>query len=115
MLPTIRYRSSLRCGQRPGEEVWGVIFSLSKADLLEMDGHEGYNPNRTKNSYLRETIQVEGEDGLVRGVWAYIAVPDGKGEKPNRDYVVLICKGARENGLPAEYCERLEAFLATLD
>jgi gamma-glutamylcyclotransferase (GGCT)/AIG2-like uncharacterized protein YtfP len=94
-----------------GQEVWGVVYRLTAADLAALDALEGYRADgpATDNRYNRVAIAVE-IDGVPTDVETYIAVSQENPPPPNAHYLQQIGDGARHHGLPEAY----RAFLAGL-
>jgi len=86
----------------PGDEVWGVLYSIPDTQLAAVDRGEG-------NGYLRKELTVRTRDGKTTPAWVYIA------QNPSSDpallpyvwYKRLIVEGAQEHGLPFSYVEHL--------
>jgi gamma-glutamylcyclotransferase len=88
----------------PGQEVWGIVYDTSDADLLILDGFE--------DGYRREILPVypfeEGKPPLEALV--YVAAVEENVPHPNTEYRRLIVEGARHWKLPATYLALLEAI-----
>ncbi|NOZ25889.1 MAG: gamma-glutamylcyclotransferase [Nitrospirae bacterium] len=92
----------------PGEEVEGVLYRISSDDLERLDGFESVDRGR----YYREKVRVDLPDGSTAEAWVYFPNPDPDGPfPPSRTYLETIIEGAREQGLSAEFIERLEKLL----
>ncbi len=80
-------------------EVWGVLYRISRLDLLHLDSTEGVPGRRYRH------LWVEGQDinGQRLRVVTYIA--DGKETdgNPSLRYITLLREGARAHGLPEHY------------
>ena len=80
----------------PGAEVWGVLYRISRLDLLHLDSTEGVPGRRYRH------LRIEGQDinGERLRVVTYIA--DGKETdcNPSLRYITLLREGARAPGLP---------------
>ena len=84
-------------------EVWGVLYRISRADLVRLDWSEGVPGPR----YRHLSVEAEDINGtLVRAV-TYVA--DGKevDGTPSLRYLTLIREGARAHGLPDHWQEFL--------
>ena len=87
--------------------VWGVVFELSKEEIERLaDFEHGYTQKTVEVDYPRYKEQLS--------VQTFIADANGADMLPTSAYLHIIVEGAREHGLPAEYCERL-ASLKTVD
>lgn len=93
----------------PGQQVWGVVYQLTAADLRELDRYEGYHGPKGKNAYLRvwATVWLQGDPGRPETVYIYRAVPQEEFVPPSRAYLSLIREGAHYWGLPAEYISQV--------
>jgi gamma-glutamylcyclotransferase (GGCT)/AIG2-like uncharacterized protein YtfP len=93
------------------QEVWGVVYRMTAADVASLDLFEGYRADAPAqdNRYNRVAIAVE-IDGVPTEVETYIAVPQESPPPPNADYLAQLRDGAMHHRLPDEY----RAFLARL-
>jgi gamma-glutamylcyclotransferase len=106
-------RRSIRWGggaadivERPGDEVWGVLYELPDGDLAELDDKEGAGW-----AYRRREVEVETEGG-TRAAIAYEVIekePEQVAATP--EYAELLLRAARERELPADYVTALEGRL----
>ncbi|XP_048418603.1 gamma-glutamylcyclotransferase a [Stegostoma tigrinum] len=90
----------------PEDVVWGVIWQLESADRPSLDDQEGvkiglYSP-------IQVNIQREntGEEVLC---WTY-QMNNFHSALPSPLYKEVICTGAKQSGLPAEYIKKLDAI-----
>ena len=85
-------------------EVWGVLYQITRADLLHLDGTEGVPGRR----YRHRWVDAEDIDGNVLRAVTYVA--DGKeGDgNPSLRYITLLREGARAHGLPEPYLRLLD-------
>jgi len=83
-----------------GETVWGVVFELSKEEIERLaDFEQGYG---------QKTVEVNCPGHKEQlSVQTFIADANGADMLPTSAYLHIIMEGAREHGLPDEYCERL--------
>ena len=87
-------------------EIWGVIWSVTTADIEALDRFEGTHEGR----YARVEIVVETAEG-PESVWAYRDHRIAPGlARPG--YLERVVSGALEHGLPQTYIDRLPAILA---
>jgi gamma-glutamylcyclotransferase len=88
----------------PQCEVWGVLYRITRRDLLRLDSTEGV-PGR---GYRH--LEVEAKDALGRTVRAvaYMAPGHPVDGKPSLRYLTLLRDGARAHGLPEHYIRFLE-------
>lgn len=88
----------------PEAEVWGVLYRISRADLVHLDSTEGVPGRRYRHLWL----EAEDKDGERLEAVTYIA--DGKDTdgNPSLRYLILLRDGARAHGLPEQYLEFLD-------
>ena len=89
----------------PDEKVWGVLYRMTRRDLMRLDMTEGL-PGR---GYRH--VKIEAEDSNRRVVQAVTYMAEGKevDGKPSLRYITLIREGARAHGLPKSYIRFLQA------
>lgn len=88
----------------PSAEVWGVLYRITRRDLLRLDSIEG-----VPGGHYRPTVlTAEDTDGNQVPVVAYSAVGKPHDGIPSLRYITLLREGARAHGLP-------EAWLRYLD
>jgi cation transport regulator ChaC len=88
----------------PGAEVWGVLYRITRRDLLRLDSTEGV-PGR---GYRH--LRIEAEDRHGRAIRAVTYMAQGKeiDGKPSLRYITLLREGARTHGLPETYIRFLD-------
>ncbi len=96
----------------PGDLVWGTVISISIADKLLLDGHEDLG-----SAYNEKEITVWLQDDLQTKAWIYVACSNRiKAHlKPYCWYHRFVLEGAKENGLPSEYINAVEAVGCNVD
>ena len=89
-----------------GNEVCGIVYDISDADLLILDSFE--------DGYRREKLSIEpiGNSSEVLNALVYIAAIEKIVPPPNAEYRKLIVEGARHWNLPHAYVALLEAIEA---
>lgn len=90
--------------KQPHSKVYGLVFTISKKDLVTLDKVEGY-----KSGYDRMNITVNlGQDQVISAV-TYIAQSDyiDTNLKPYQWYLNYVLFGAIENNLPYSYIFQL--------
>ena len=104
-----RHSRLRRCGTAnvyptPGKEVWGIVYDISDADLLVLDGFE--------DGYRREILSVHplGDGNRPLDALVYIAAIEENVPRPNAEYRRLMVEGAKHWKLPALYLAMLEAI-----
>lgn len=96
---------------KPGAEVWGVVYRLQDRDLAALDRREGYDPEVPfhMNRYNRMAVRVL-MAGRPVGCHAYIARHEPGSHAPSEAYLATIIEGAEENGLPPDYVAALRSI-----
>jgi gamma-glutamylcyclotransferase (GGCT)/AIG2-like uncharacterized protein YtfP len=91
-----------------GEEVWGVLYEMSPADLDTLD--------RFETLYRRCEVVIDC-GGSPTTAWLYrVMEPDLRAAlSPRTAYLEKIVGGAIAAQLPAEYIARLQAIVAADD
>ena len=87
-----------------GAQVWGVVYDVSEADLIVMDGFE--------DGYRREFLPVNpvnnGSAPII--VLVYVAAIEANVPLPNAEYKRVMIEGAKHWQLPTAYLSMLEAL-----
>jgi cation transport regulator ChaC len=88
----------------PAAEVWGVLYKITRRDLVWLDTTEGFP------GYGYRHLWVEAEDGDGNAVPCVAYLARGKAEdgRPSQRYLTLIRDGARDHGLPAHWLAHLD-------
>ena len=90
--------------EAPSEQSWGVLWSVSDADILALDRYEGV----ASGYYRRVVLTVEGPDGLVQ---AFVYIQEWTGDGPGRPgYLDTILLGARHFDLPESHVDHLASL-----
>ena len=84
--------------------VRGVLWSTTDEHIESLDGFEGL----AKGNYVRETIEVETDDGAVDAL-VYLACHHEPGP-PRVGYLETVLGGARAFGVPADYIAELAGW-----
>lgn len=89
----------------PQAEVWGVLYRITRRDLVRLDSTEGVPGRRYRHLW----VEAEDRDGNLLGAVTYIA--DGKpvDGNPSRRYITLLRDGARAHGLPEHWVRFLDS------
>jgi cation transport regulator ChaC len=85
----------------PEAEVWGVLYKVTRRDLLRLDSTEGV-PGR---GYRPQWIAAEDDDGHSVSAVAYVARGKATDGNPSLRYLTLLREGARANGLPGQWLQ----------
>jgi hypothetical protein len=88
----------------PGAEVWGVLYQLTRRDLLRLDATEGL----PWSWYRPLWLEAEDINDCALQAMTYIAFGQEVDSKPSLRYVTLLRDGARSHGLPQHYIRFLE-------
>ena len=88
----------------PDAEVWGVLYRITRRDLIRLDSTEGV-PGR---AYRHVVIEAEDHNGRVIPAVTYIAQGKEVDGKPSLRYITLLREGARTYGLPETYIRFLD-------
>jgi gamma-glutamylcyclotransferase len=88
----------------PKTEVWGVLYRITRWDLMRLDSTEGV-PGR---GYRHKLLEVEDADGRLVQAFTYMAQGNEVDGRPSLRYITLLRDGARAHRLPAGYVRFLE-------
>jgi cation transport regulator ChaC len=89
----------------PGSEVWGVLYRITRKDLLWLDYTEGVPGRRYRHLWT----EAEDRDGRrIAPVVTYIAEGKETDGHPSERYITLLREGARAHHLPEPWCRHLE-------
>ncbi len=89
----------------PEGEVWGVLYRITRRELLRLDSTEGVPGRR----YQHLWAQVEDSTGARVTAVTYAAEGNLEDGKPSLRYITLLREGARAHGLPEHYIRHLDA------
>lgn len=86
-------------------EVWGVLYRISRGDLLRLDATEGVPGGRYRH------VWPDAEDLSGQRVLAvtYAARGNERDGNPSARYITLLREGARNHGLPDHWLRFLDA------
>lgn len=85
-------------------ETWGVLYRLTRRDLLRLDSTEGV-PGRRYRSLWLDAEDIHGNP--LRAV-SYIAEGNEVDGRPSLRYITLLRDGARAHGLPEPWLRFLD-------
>ena len=88
----------------PQAEVWGVLYRITRRDLVRLDATEGIPWSRYRLLWL----DAEDIDGCAFRAVIYIAQGMEADGRPSLRYITLLRDGARAHGLPEHYIRFLE-------
>ena len=89
----------------PQAEAWGVLYRITRRDLVRLDATEGVPGPR----YRQLWVDAEDIDGRALQAVTYIAEGREVDGNPSLRYLTLIREGARAHGLPEHYLRFLES------
>lgn len=89
----------------PDGEVWGVLYRITRRDLVRLDSTEGV-PGR---GYRHVVVKASDDKGRLLDAVAYMARGQELDRKPSLRYITLLREGARAHGLPDHYIRFLES------
>ncbi|XP_062980858.1 gamma-glutamylcyclotransferase [Elgaria multicarinata webbii] len=89
----------------PGDEVWGVVWKINSNDLYSLDRQEGVEDGL----YVPIEVSVQTQEGKVFKCRSY-QMNDYIYGLPSPQYKKVICMGAKQNGLPVDYQEKLDSI-----
>ena len=91
-------------------DVYGVIYTITEAELTKLDAGEG-------KGYYRVSLPVLMSDGTGTTVWVYLAseTTADPNLRPYTWYKHFLAAGAREHLLPPDYIAYLERIEANQD
>ena len=82
-----------------GSETWGVVYSISPKDMLELDKYEDV----AERGYRRIDVLIEFDEGPEKAVAYEVVSKLPKEFAPLAGYGRLLVNGARIHGLPQHY------------
>jgi cation transport regulator ChaC len=89
-----------------GQEVWGVLYRITRRDLLRLNSTEGV-PGR---GYRPLWLDAEDVDGNRVTAVAYVAAGMETDGRPSLRYISLLREGARHHGLPDGWVRFLDGI-----
>lgn len=90
----------------PETEIWGVLYRITRADLVRLDATEGVPGHRYHHLWL----DVEDIDGQPLKAVTYIADGLERDGHPSLRYILLLRDGARAHGLPDHWLRYLDGL-----
>ncbi len=88
----------------PGAEVWGVLYRITRKQLLHLDSTEGVPGRRYRHLW----VEAEDKDGNSLRAVTYIAEGKEVDGNPSLRYITLLRAGARAHRLPEHYLRFLD-------
>ena len=88
----------------PNGEVWGVLYRITRRELLRLDSTEGV-PGR---HYRHLLVPAMDADGTIVTAVTYSAIGKDTDGSPSLRYISLLREGARMHGLPEAWVQFLD-------
>jgi len=86
----------------PRGEVWGVLYRLTRHQLVQLDATEGMR-------YRHIWVEAEDKEGRPLRAVSYLATGRETDGNPSLRYLTLLREGARAHGLPEHWVRFLES------
>ena len=90
--------------RRSAAVVWGVLYKITRRQLVRLDATEGIPWSRYRQLWL----EVEDIAGNTLRAVTYMAQGGKKEGEPSSRYLTLMREGARAHGLPERYIRLLD-------
>ncbi len=87
----------------PKDEVWGLVYEITRKDLKSLDRFEGY-----PDVYTRFRGRVNTPTGSLSNVWTYSVVQKRNFIPPTQRYLNVIREAAKKFEFPEPYQAVLE-------
>ena len=88
----------------PGAEVWGVLYKITRRDLVRLDASEGVPGRR----YRAVWLDAEDMQGNLLTTVTYVANGKETDGNPSLRYIALLREGARAHDLPEHWVDFLD-------
>ncbi len=85
--------------------IYGVVFRIAASEKSKLDKYEGLG-----YGYDQKNVSVELEDGTLIQAFTYFATNTDQSLKSFDWYKEHVVRGAKENDLPKEYIQEIEAI-----
>jgi gamma-glutamylcyclotransferase len=99
--------ANIRPDPDPDAEVWGVLYRITRRDLLRLDATEGV----PGGGYRPTWLVAEDTNGNEVPVVAYCAEGKPTDGTPSLRYITLLREGARAHGLPEPWLRYLDSVM----
>lgn len=85
-------------------EVWGVLYLISRRDMVWLNASEGIP------GWSYKQVWLDADDGRGTTLPAFVYIADGLAEdgRPSKRYITLLREGARAHGLPQPWIRYLD-------
>lgn len=84
------------------DEVWGLVYTLTPADLDALDRYEGY-----PRCYGRSQTTIQTGKATLENVWVYAVCEKAGFISPSRPYLNIIKLACVDYGFPDAYARML--------
>ena len=91
---------------KPGDDVWGVLYRLEQDDLRFLDRYEQV-PEKSR----RDIIDIVTDNGSNISAYTLLVNRDSPLGRPREQFELAI-QGAKNHGLPNDYVTKLEQMLS---
>ncbi len=88
----------------PDAEVWGVLYKITRKDLVWLDCTEGVPGQRYRQLWL----EAEDRQGNRMSCVTYVAEGSATDGRPSLRYITMLREGARTHDLPEQWVRLLE-------
>ncbi len=89
----------------PAAEVWGVLYKITRREMLRLNATEGIPGGRYRPAWL----SVEDAEGQPVHAMTYVAEGNPTDGRPSVRYLSLLRDGARAHGLPEAWVRLLDS------
>jgi gamma-glutamylcyclotransferase (GGCT)/AIG2-like uncharacterized protein YtfP len=86
------------------DEVWGVLWDATEDDLRALDDYEGVG----LGAYTRDVVVISYDGRDVEAI-VYLSLSRSY-QRPARDFVEILVRGAEAHGVPRRYVEKLRGL-----
>lgn len=84
------------------DEVWGLVYTITTADLDALDRYEGY-----PTCYRRSQTTIHTQDDTRENVWLYTVCEKAEFASPSRLYLNIMKRACADYGFPDAYTRML--------
>lgn len=90
-------------------QVWGVLYQLEAGDWESLDNCQDVRADGT-GAYFHYPVEVLAGQQIIREATIYKKDRLGQPQLPSAQYLSVIVKGAKEQGLPENYVAGLQGI-----
>ncbi len=104
-----KYSSGWDCGvadiiESKGDNVWGLVYNISKKDLISLDQYEGH-----PNYYRQKKVKIFRDD-IAYDTLTYKVVEKEDFIKPSYNYIRILIETSEKYNFPNEYHKYLKTI-----